>query len=115
MAFVLVQHLDPTHDSILAEILSKETDMPVVMVRSGTRIKPNHVYVIPQNKNMMASRGTLRLMPRSVTKGLHMPIDYFLRSLANTSKTMAVGVILSGTGSDGSLAMEEIKDARYHR
>lgn len=109
MAFVLVQHLDPTHHSILSEILSKATSMPVKTVRNGTVIKPNHVYVIPPNTNMATRKGKLKLMPRSATKGLHMPIDYFLRSLASDRKHMAVGVILSGTGSDGASAMEVIK------
>lgn len=109
MAFVLVQHLDPTHESMLAEILSKTTSMPVKTVVNRERIQPNHVYVIPPNTNMAIRSGTLRLMPRSATKGLHMPIDYFLRSLAIEKKNMAIGVILSGTGSDGALAMEEIK------
>ena len=109
MAFVLVQHLDPTHQSALTEILSRATKMPVKTVKNGTRIVPNHVYVIPPNTNIATRQGKLRLMPRSATKGLHMPIDYFFRSLATEWKNMAVGVILSGTGSDGSLAMEEIK------
>jgi two-component system CheB/CheR fusion protein len=109
MAFVLVQHLDPTHQSSLTEILSKATRMPVLTVKNGTRIKPNHVYVIPPNTNMSIRQGRLKLMPRSATNGLHMPIDYFLRSLASDQKNMAIGVILSGTGSDGALAMEEIK------
>jgi two-component system CheB/CheR fusion protein len=109
MTFVLVQHLDPTHQSSLTEILSKVTKMPVQTVKNGTLIKPNHVYVIPPNTNMSIRQGRLKLMPRSATNGLHMPIDYFLRSLASDRKNMAVGVILSGTGSDGALAMETIK------
>ncbi len=109
MAFVLVQHLDPTHQSMLTQILSKATAMSVETVKNGTRIKANRVYVIPPNTNMATRRGKLKLMPRSATKGLHMPIDYFLRSLARERKNMAIGVILSGTGSDGTLAMEEIK------
>lgn len=109
MAFVLVQHLDPTHRSILTEILSKATSMPVKTVKNGTRIQPNHIYVIPPNVNMATQGGVLKLMPRSATNGLHMPIDYFFRSLAADRKNMAIGVILSGTGSDGALAMEMIK------
>ncbi len=111
MAFVLVQHLDPVHKSSLTEILSKATTMPVQTVKDGTRVQANRVYVIPPNTNMSIRQGRLKLMPRSATNGLHMPIDYFLRSLASDRKHLAVGIILSGTGSDGTLAMEAIKSA----
>ena len=109
MAFILVQHLDPKHESILAELLSRTTDMPVSEVTHGMGIQPNHVYVIPRNTNMAITQGVLRLLPREETRGQHRPIDYFLRSLAEEKSNRAIGVILSGTASDGTLGLEAIK------
>src|SRR5215468_9843431 len=82
MAFVLVQHLDPAHESILAELLSRATNMPVMEVKHGMRVEPNCVYVIPSNTNMAIAKGALLLSPRKETRGRHRPIDYFMRSLA---------------------------------
>ena len=82
MAFVLVQHLDPTHASALTAILSRATVIPVAEVRDGMQIEPNHVYVIPPNTNMAILHHRLSLMPRTDKHGIHLPIDYFLRSLA---------------------------------
>jgi two-component system CheB/CheR fusion protein len=76
MAFVLVQHLDPSHASALTEILSRATAMPVTEVRDGMRVEPNHVYVIPPNTNMAILHRVLSLMPRTEKHGLHLPIDY---------------------------------------
>jgi two-component system CheB/CheR fusion protein len=109
MAFVLVQHLDPTHVSALTEILSRATAMPVTEVRDGMRVEPNHVYVIPPNTNMAILHHRLSLMPRTEKLGLHLPIDYFFRSLAEDRRGKAVGVILSGTASDGTLGLKAIK------
>src|SRR6266704_1150292 len=109
VAFVLVQHLDPKHESLLTEILPRSTTMPVSEVTEGVRVKPNHVYVIPPNKNLAISRGILHLMPRTYTRRLHMPVDVFLRSLAEDQKNKAIGVILSGTASDGVLGLKAIK------
>jgi two-component system CheB/CheR fusion protein len=109
MAFVLVQHLDPTHASALTEILSRATAMLVTEVRDGMRVEPNHVYVIPPNTNMAILHDLLSLMPRTEKQGLHLPIDYFLRSLAEDRRGRAVGVILSGTASDGTLGLQAIK------
>src|SRR5262245_46264586 len=108
MAFVYVQHLDPTRDSILAELLSKATDMPVKEVKDGMSVEPNCVYVIPSNKNMSIAKGALRLAPREEARGQHHPIDYFMRSLAEEKRNLAIGVILSGTASDGTLGLEAI-------
>src|SRR5262249_16997516 len=108
MAFVLVQHLDPKRVSILAELLSKATDMPVKEVMDGMRVEPNHVYVIPRNTNMAIENGALRLSPRESPRGQHRPIDHFLRSLAEEKRDHAIGVILSGTASDGTLGLEAI-------
>lgn len=109
LAFILVQHLDPKHESILAELLSRATDMPVSEVTNGVRVQPNHVYVIPRNTNMAIQQGVLRLLPREETRGQHRPIDFFLRSLAEEKSNRAIGVILSGTASDGTLGLEAIK------
>src|SRR5215831_17797777 len=109
MAFVLVQHLDPAHESILTELLSKATPMSVSEVVEGMAVEPDHVYVIPRNTNMAIAQGILRLLPREDTRGQHRPIDFFLRSLAEEQSNRAIGVILSGTASDGTLGLEVIK------
>src|SRR5687767_10324996 len=109
MAFVLVQHLAPKHISLLSEILSKSTAMPVMEVHDEPQVKPNCVYVIPPDRNMIVSRGVLQLLPRENARGQHRPIDFFLRSLAEDQGDRAIGVILSGTASDGTLGLEEIK------
>jgi two-component system, chemotaxis family, CheB/CheR fusion protein len=109
MAYVLVQHLDPTHESALTELLAKATEMPVRQVTDGTLVEPNRVYVIPPNVDMIVSQGILRLTPRTQTRGRPMPIDCFLRSLAEDQRSNAIGVILSGTASDGTLGLGAIK------
>src|SRR5947209_13641817 len=107
MAFVLVQHLDPKHESLLPELLAPLTTMPVLTVVDGLAIKPDHVYVIPPNTSMELRDGTLRLAPRE--SGLHLPIDIFFRSLAEVQGSRAIGVVLSGNASDGSLGVRAIK------
>lgn len=82
MAFVLIQHLEPSHESALTTLLSKARRMPVVEVSDGIPVEPNHVYVIPPNKNMTIHEGALRLVPRSNTSGLQRPIDDFSIALA---------------------------------
>jgi two-component system CheB/CheR fusion protein len=109
MAFVLVQHLAPAKDSILAELLARTTAMPVREARDGVRVEPNHVYVIPPNTLMTVFHGRLRLQPRPETHAPNLPIDFFLRSLAEDQGENAIGVILSGTGSDGSVGIRAIK------
>ena len=101
MAFVLVPHLDPTHESAMTELLSRATRMKVLEVHHGMRLKVDHVYVIPPGQDMTISDGSLRLEKREA--GLHMPIDTFFRSLAAELRSNAIGVILSGTASDGTL------------
>ncbi|HYM09286.1 MAG TPA: chemotaxis protein CheB, partial [Bryobacterales bacterium] len=108
MAFVLVQHLDPKHESLLSELLSRTTRMPVTQVTDGIKVEPNRVYVIPPNAHMGIVKGVLRLKARS-DLGHYMPIDYFLLSLADDQGSRAIGVILSGTASDGTLGMKAIK------
>jgi hypothetical protein len=109
MSFVLVQHLDPKHVSLLPELLARTTIMPVVEVRDSLRIEPNHVYVMPPNYSLAILHGTLHLMPRPDGYGKHLPIDDFLRLLVQDQQSNAIGVILSGTASDGTLGMKAIK------
>ncbi len=108
-AFVFIQHLDPTHPSILAELVGKETSMPVSEVTNGQHVLPNHIFIIPPNASMSISRNTLELTPREDSHGVHMSVDRFMRSLAEAKGNRAIGVILSGAGSDGTLGMAEIQ------
>src|SRR5215467_12756624 len=109
VAFVLVQHLDPTHASLLAEILSRSTRMSVREVTGQTPIEPNAVYVIPPGRSIVLSGNMLSLLPREETRAPHRPVDTFLRSLAESRHHSAIGVILSGTGNDGTQGLEAIK------
>ncbi|HEY6905337.1 MAG TPA: chemotaxis protein CheB, partial [Candidatus Acidoferrales bacterium] len=108
MAFVLIQHLDPTHHSMLADLVSKITPMAVSEVTSGMHVRPNNVYVIPPNTIMSISHETLQLAPRDDSAGMPMPIDHFMRSLSEMGNR-AIGVVLSGSGSDGTLGLCEIQ------
>ena len=109
MAFVLVQHLDPSHHSMLREIIAKATAMPVEEVKSGVRIKPDCVYVIPPNAFMSISEDMFTLTPRSTGPGQHMAVNFFMRSLAESRGIGAIGIVFSGTGADGTLGLENIK------
>jgi two-component system, chemotaxis family, CheB/CheR fusion protein len=111
MAFVLIQHLDPTYDSKLAEILGRETSMPVIQVEDHMPVQPDHVYVIPPGRSLLLGHGALQLGPRTVARGLQRPIDQFMRSLAAEQGHLAIGVVLSGTATDGTAGLEEIKAA----
>jgi two-component system CheB/CheR fusion protein len=108
-AFVLVQHLDPTHESVLPDLLSRVTPMPVLSVRHRMKLLPDHVYVIPPNSSMTVSNGLLCLQPREGAAGRHRPIDRFLESLAHDHGHRAIGVILSGTATDGTLGLSTVK------
>src|SRR5688572_10588239 len=108
MAFVLIQHLDPKHDSQLPEVLSRTTTMPVVTITDGQRLEPDHVYVIPPNADIVIAGGVFALTPRTAGDR-HTPIDRFFRSLAQEQEGRAIGVVLSGTGSDGTLGLRAIK------
>jgi two-component system CheB/CheR fusion protein len=110
MAFVLIQHLDPTHESHLTELLAKASKMPVSEVKGGTRTEANHVYVIPSRCNLSISNGVLHTPPRPQS-GRNLPIDFFLRALAADRGGRAIGVVLSGTASDGTLGLQAIKAA----
>ncbi|HEY6863818.1 MAG TPA: chemotaxis protein CheB [Burkholderiales bacterium] len=111
MAFVLVQHLAPTHASMLADILSRETKLPVAEVKDEPAVRPNRVYVIPPDRSMTISGGVLQLQPRKSAPAVHHPVDQFLGSLARDRGHQAIGVILSGTANDGTAGMAEIKAA----
>ncbi len=109
MAFVLIQHLDPTHESMLAHLLARKSKLPVSQVTDGMVVEPNHVYVIPPNAQMGIRNGTLELEKRAPAGERNMPIDHFFQSLAAYRKDGAIGVILSGTATDGTFGLESIK------
>lgn len=109
MAIVLVQHLDPKHKSKLSELLRHSAKLPVVEASDDMEVNPNHVYVIPENVTMTISDGRLRLFPRREHANRPMPIDAFFRSLAAHQQNRSIAVVLSGTGTDGSLGLEAIK------
>jgi two-component system CheB/CheR fusion protein len=108
MAYVLVQHLDPAHESILPEILQRLTEVPVLEITDDIHLAPDHIYVIPPNKMLVSTDGVLKLTDR--TKRVNLSIDIFFTSLADVHKEFAVGVVLSGTGSDGTLGLKAIKE-----
>lgn len=109
MAYLIVQHLEPHHKSSLVNILSRFTTMKVLQVEDGIQVMPDHVYVIPPNKDMGILNGKLQLMEPTEPHGLRMPINYFFTSLAQDQKDKSVGIILSGYGSDGSIGLKAIK------
>ncbi len=111
LALVLVQHLDPKHESMLTALLSHTTALPVHEARDGMRLAADHVYVIPPNTNLAVLHGRLSLMPRTETRGQHLPADFFFCSLAADQRGRAIGVILSGTASDGTEGLRAIKTA----
>ena len=110
LGFVVVQHLDPTHKGILVELLQRSTAMPVLQIKDRMKVQPDHVYVIPPNKDLSILRGVLHLMDPSAPRGLRLPIDFFFRSLADDRQAQSIGVILSGMGSDGTLGLRAIKE-----
>ncbi len=109
MGFVFVQHLDPTHASQLTELLSRATKLPVFEARNRMVVKPNHVYVIPPNKSMAAAGRILKLSPRTTGRVNNLPVDAFLKSLAKERGRSAIGVILSGTATDGAEGIKAIR------
>ena len=110
LAFVIVQHLDPTRQGIMPELLQRTTGMKVIQVRDRTLVQRNCVYVIPPNKDMSILHGVLHLLEPASPRGLRLPIDFFLRSLAQDQQERSIGVILSGMGSDGTLGLRAIKE-----
>lgn len=109
IAFVIVQHLDPLHKSMLTELLGKHTSMKVCEITDKQIVKPNSVYIIPPNKDLQIYHGTLHLIKPSESRVLRRPIDSFFHSLAEDQKDKAIGIILSGTGTEGALGLKAIK------
>ena len=109
MAFVLVQHLAPDHESVLPELVGRQTRMKVFQAEDGMQVEPDCVYVIPPNRDLSLSDGRLRLTEPDAPRGQRLPIDSFFRSLARDQGARAIGVILSGTASDGTLGLRMIK------
>jgi two-component system CheB/CheR fusion protein len=109
MGFVLVQHLDPQHESTLPQLLARATTLAVSVVADNMRVAPNHVYVIPPNASLTIARGILRLAPPPEKRAPVRSIDVFFESLAEDQRERAIGVILSGTASDGTAGLEVIK------
>lgn len=109
MAYVLVQHLDPSHDSILPEILQKVTTIPVYEITEDIHLAPDHIYIIPENKMLTSTDGVLQLSPRN-KKTLNLAIDLFFTSLAEVHAECAIGIVLSGAGNDGTLGLRAIKE-----
>ena len=109
MAFVLVQHLAPDHKSILTDLIRRYTRMQVFEVEDGVEVQPNCAYIIPPNCDMAFLNGTLQLLEPAAPRGQRLPIDYFFRSLAQDQHELAICIVLSGTGSDGTLGLRAIK------
>ncbi len=110
MAFVIVQHLDPTQKGMMPELLQRATAIKVLQVKDRTRVQPNCVYVIPPNSDMSLLHGVLHLIAPLEPRGLRLPIDFFFRSLAEDQQERSIGIILSGMGSDGTLGLRAIKE-----
>ncbi|MEO9079115.1 MAG: chemotaxis protein CheB, partial [Rhodanobacter sp.] len=109
MAFILVQHLDPNHESMMVELLASHTSMKVCQAANGMLVEPNHVYVIPPGTYLAAGEGVLQLSEPPVRHGARLPFDFLLQSLAEAYRDRAVCIVLSGTGADGSLGLKAIK------
>jgi len=110
MAFVLVQHLAPSHESLLPKLLSKSTHLPVYEITDDINLAPDTVYIIPENKMLTTEDGVLKLTARDLTSKSNMPIDLFFKSLGEVHKSFAIGVIFSGTGFDGTQGLKRIKE-----
>src|SRR4051794_41106084 len=108
MAFVLIQHLNPDYKSQLSELLARSAHLPVQVITSGMRLQPRNVYVMPPHANVTLEAGAFKLQQRR-RDSMNMPVDLFLRSLAREEGNRAIGVLLSGTGADGTLGMQMIK------
>ena len=109
--FIIVQHLSPDFKSMMLELLSKHTSMEIQNVQDGIQVKPNTIYLIPPKKNMLVAQGQLLLSDKMPDSGLNLPIDIFFRSLSEDQQHKAIGIILSGTGSDGSRGIKALKEA----
>ncbi len=111
MAFILIPHLDPAHTSMMPDLLKRFTQMKVLEAKDGVVVQPDEAYIIPPNKDMAIYHRTIQLTQPERTRGLRMPIDFFLRSLADDQGDKAICIILSGTGTDGSLGLRAVHGA----
>ena len=109
MAFVIIMHFDPSSKSVMVEILKRYTKMEVHQAEDGMKMEPNSVYIIPPNKDMATLHGTLQLLEPTVSRGIRHPIDFFFRSLSEDFKEKAICIILSGTGTEGTLGLKALK------
>ena len=109
LAYIVVQHLDPTHKAMLTELLQRVTAMPVREAEASMRVEPDTVYVIPPNTELTVVAATLHLALPSQRRGMRLPIDVLFASLARDQGENAIGVVLSGMGSDGTLGLQAIK------
>jgi two-component system CheB/CheR fusion protein len=110
LGFVLVTHMDPSHKGMMPELLGRCTTMSVVQVEENTPVRPNHVYIIPPNKDMSIVNGALHLQDPSAPRGVRAPIDLFLRHLAEDQEDRAIAIVMSGMGTDGTLGIKAIKE-----
>ncbi|HSI84431.1 MAG: chemotaxis protein CheB [Candidatus Methylacidiphilales bacterium] len=110
LAFVVIQHMDPTKKGFLVELLQRRTTLPVTEIRDRVKVQPHHVYVIPPNRDVAVVHGVLHLLEPEAPRGFRLPIDFFFRSLASDQKYRSIGVILSGMASDGTLGLRSIKE-----
>jgi two-component system CheB/CheR fusion protein len=110
IAYILVQHLEPSHESMLVDILQKLTRIPVQEITNNVRVESDHLYTIPSNKLLTANDGRLELSPRFPKTSKNMPIDMFFASLAEVHRDQAIGVVLSGMATDGTLGLKAIKE-----
>ncbi len=110
MAYVVILHMSPEHESKLAEILQVTSQIPVTQVRERVKIEPNYVYVIPPNRNLGMRDGHLMLSEMTQREQRRSPVDTFFRTLAEANEERGVSVILSGTGANGSMGMKRIKE-----
>ncbi|SIO38430.1 CheR family methyltransferase [Nitrosomonas cryotolerans] len=109
MAFVLIQHLDSNYISLLPELITCVTPIPIIEVHKTIRVKPNHIYIMPPNHSLILVQGALHLISRPNIRSMYLPIDDFLHSLAQDQQNTAIGIILSGTSSDGTFGIQAIK------
>lgn len=110
MAFVVIQHLDPDRKDMLSELLQRVTPMPVAQAKNRMKVKPDCIYVIPPNTDISILHGSLYLLEPTAPRGLRLPIDFFFHALAEDRREKAIGIILSGMGSDGTLGLRAIKE-----
>ena len=110
MTFVVIHHVDPDHESLMADLLAKHTEMVVALATDKTKVAADHVYIIPPNRFLSIENGILHLTPPAERRGMRLPIDFFLRSLAKDQRRNAIAIILSGTGGDGTAGVRSIKE-----